>query len=59
MHSLESIGIFPRVSKNKIKELINISFQETFDLEWEYKFWNEEELNLIYNFEKKFKSINF
>ena len=58
MHSLESIGIFPRVSKNKIKELINISFQETFDLEWEYKFWNEEELNLIYNFEKKFKSIN-
>ena len=47
MHSLESIGIFPRVSKNKIKDLINISFQETFDLEWEYKFWNEEELNLI------------
>tara|TARA_B100000700_G_scaffold298210_1_gene363859 strand:+ start:297 stop:1121 length:825 start_codon:yes stop_codon:yes gene_type:complete len=57
IHSLESIGVFPRVSKNKIKELIYKSFQENFDLEWEYKFWNDEELSSISNYEKKFKSI--
>ena len=57
MNSLESIGIFPRVSKNKIKELIKKSFQETFDLEWENKFWNHDELDLISNYEKKFEYI--
>ncbi len=58
MHSLESTGIFPKITKNKIKELLNKSFEEIFNLEWDYSKWNEEELYLISKYEKEFKSIN-
>jgi len=57
MHSLESLGVFPRSTKNKLKQLLYKSFREVFGLEWEYKGWSKDELNLINNFEKNFKPI--
>ena len=57
MHSLESTGIFPRSTKNKIKHLLYKSIKETFDLEWEYKAWSKKEIDLINNCEKNFQPI--
>ena len=49
--------VFPRSTKNKIKQLLYKSFREVYGLEWECKAWSNDELNLINNFEKKFKPI--
>tara|TARA_B100001250_G_C19710328_1_gene748893 strand:+ start:310 stop:1125 length:816 start_codon:yes stop_codon:yes gene_type:complete len=57
MHSLESIGVFPKSTINNIKKLFIKSIKEAFCLEWEHKTWSNEELELIYNSEKKFQKI--
>ena len=57
MHSLESTGIYPRLSKKKLKQLLYKSFRETFDLKLESKDWSDEEFNLISNFELDFQPL--
>ncbi|HIN47369.1 MAG TPA: lipoate--protein ligase family protein [Deltaproteobacteria bacterium] len=47
MHSLESAGIYPELSKQELRQQLLECLEETFELEWEQRGWSEEELSMI------------
>ena len=58
MHSLETTGVYPRLSKNNIRQLFLDSLQEVFQLKWERQCWKIDELELISERENYFQNLN-
>ena len=59
IHSLQSVGIYPKYSKKKLISIMIESFRNTFEIEWETLEWNAKELKLIYDCEKDYKPLEF
>lgn len=57
MHSLESVGIYPKHSKVELRRLLLESLQKTFRLEWQMKNWSKEELSLITDCENAYQPL--
>jgi len=57
MHSLESAGIYPELSKKELRLLLLGNLRETFELEWEQRGWSEDELSLIAERQKDFQAV--
>jgi len=59
IHSLQSVGIYPKYSKKKLISIMIESFRNTFEIEWETLEWNAKELKLIYDCEKDYKPLEY
>ena len=57
IHSLQSVGIYPKYSKKKLISILKECFRSTFEIEWEIRDWNAKELKFIANCEKDYKPI--
>jgi len=58
MHSLETTGVYPRLSKKELRQLILDCFQEVFQLKWERQYWDYDELKSIAKRESSFNYFN-
>ena len=57
IHSLQSVGIYPKYSKNQLIRILTESFRSTFEIEWDSRDWNAKELKFIADCEKDFKPL--
>ena len=57
IHSLQSVGIYPKISKKKLIRILTESFKSTFEIEWDNRDWNNEELKFIADYEKDYKPL--
>ena len=59
IHSLHSVGIYPKYSREDLVRMLTESFSDTFEIEWENRIWNTNELNSIATHEKSFQYLGF
>ena len=59
MSSLESVGIFPKLSKKDLHKLLLRKVQEAFKLKWEHRGWSQDELNSIAELESDYKALKW
>ena len=57
IHSLQSVGIYPKYSKKKLIRILIESFRNTFDIEWDNLDWNAKELKFIADCEKAYQPL--
>mgnify|MGYP003329733004 FL=1 len=57
IHSLQSVGIYPKYSKKKLIRILTESFINTFDIEWDNRDWNAKELKFIADCEKDYQPL--
>ena len=57
IHSLHSVGIYPKYSKNKLIHILTECFRNTFKIEWDNRDWNAKELKFIADCEKAYKPL--
>ena len=57
IHSLQSVGIYPKYSKKKLIRILTESFRNTFDIEWDNLDWNAKELKFIADCEKAYQPL--
>ena len=58
MHSLETTGVYPGLSKNNLRQLFLDCLKEFFQLNWERQCWSLDELKLISERENYFQILN-
>ena len=57
IHSLQSVGIYPRYSKKDLIRKLTESFRETYEIKWDNRNWNDNELKSIANCEKAYQPL--
>ena len=57
IHSLQSVGIYPKYSKKELISLLIESLRKTFEIEWNNRNWNAKELNSIADCEKSYQPL--
>ena len=57
MSSLETVGIFPKLSRNDLSKLLLRKVQEAFKLKWEHRGWSQDELSSIAALESDYKAL--
>ena len=57
MHSLQSVGIYPKYSKKKLIRILTECFRKTFEIEWYNRDWNAMELKFIADCEKAYQPL--
>ena len=57
IHSLQSVGIYPKYSKKKLIRILTESIRNTFEIEWDNRDWNDKELISIADHEKNYKPL--
>ena len=57
IHSLQSVGIFPKYSKKKLISMLTESFRNTFEIEWDNRKWSTKEFESIAYLEKAYQPI--
>ena len=57
IHSLQSVGIYPKYSKKDLTRMLTESFRKTFDIEWDNRNWNANELKSIADLEKDYQPL--
>ncbi len=59
INSLHSVGIYPKYSREDLVRMLTESISDTFEIEWENRIWNANELNSIATYEKSFQYLGF
>ena len=57
IHSLQTVGIYPKYSKNELISLLIESLRKTFEIYWNNHNWNANELNSIADCEKSYQPL--
>ena len=57
IHSLQSVGIYPKYSKKKLINILTECFRNTFEIEWDNLDWNAKELKFISDCEKNYQPL--
>ena len=57
IHSLQSVGKYPKYSKKKIISILTECFRNTFEIEWDNRGWNANELKFIAECEKAYQPL--
>ena len=57
IHSLQSVGIYPKYSKKELIQMLTESFRKTFEIAWDNCNWNDKELKSIADCEKSYQPL--
>ena len=57
IHSLQSVGKYPKYSKKKLIGILTECFRNTFEIEWDNRDWNAKELKFIAECEKAYQPL--
>ena len=57
IHSLQSVGIYPKYSKKDLIRMLTESFRKTFEIAWDNRNWNDKELKSIADCEKAYQPL--
>ena len=57
IHSLHSVGIYPKYSKKDLIRMLTESFRKTFEIAWDNRNWNDKELKSIADCEKAYQPL--
>ena len=57
INTLQSVGIYPKYSKKKLISILTECFRNTFEIEWDNRNWNSNELKFIANCEKAYQPL--
>ena len=57
IHSLQSVGIYPKYSKKKLISILTECFRNTFEIEWDNRDWNAKEIKFIADCEKNYQPL--
>ena len=57
IHSLQSVGIYPKYSKKKLIHILTECFRNIFEIEWDNRDWNVKELKYIADCEKAYQPL--
>ena len=57
IHSLQSVGIYPKYSKKKLISILTECFRNTFEIKWDNRDWNAKEIKFIADCEKNYQPL--
>ena len=57
IHSLQSVGIYPKYSKKYLISMLTESFRKTFEIVWDNRNWSDKELKSIAECEKAYQTL--
>ena len=57
IHSLQSVGIYPKYSKKYLISMLTESFRKTFEIVWDNRNWSDKELKSIAESEKAYQPL--